>query len=74
MTTALIIAAVLLGVLALAGGGAWAWYRAGQRLGSDDADKLSAEHEAKVAKAVADALAQPTTREDVIRDLDKGEF
>lgn len=74
MTTILVIGAVLLGVLALSYGA----YRLARRSGAESS-KLAGERdqaraEAVASKAVAEALAQPTTRDDVIRDLESGGF
>lgn len=74
MNTILIIGAVLVGALALAFGAVRLARRSGQELQKSEDARLSAEHEAKVQKAIADALAQPTTTGDVIRDLEEGDF
>lgn len=68
MTTILIICAVLAGVLALAFGAVRIARRSGRELQKSEDARLSAEHEAKVSKAVAEELAKGDRNPDDIVD------
>lgn len=74
MNTILIIGAVA-GVFVILAFGGWFLGRAGGRREAATKAALDQARASDAAhKAVADVLAQPTTKEDVIRDLDGGKF
>lgn len=68
MTTAMIIGAVLVGVLALAYGAYRLTRRNALALQRSEDARLSADHEAKVSKAVAEEIAKDLSAEDIVKE------
>jgi len=74
VTTLAIIGAVAGVVVILAFGAVRLARRGGQERGELQAERDQARASAAASKAVAEVLAQPTSREDVIRDAEEGKF
>jgi len=74
MTTLAIIGAVAGVIIILAFGAIRLAQRGGAARAEIKAERDQARASAAASKAAAEVLAQPTTREDVIRDAEKGEF
>jgi hypothetical protein len=74
MTTVVIIGAVAGVLIILAFGAVRLAQRGGAARGTLTMERDKARAEAASAKAVAEELAKPVTRDDVARSLERGEF